>query len=213
MVNDKSVSMLFPTPVGVVNFSNLDLMDRMAKEVLLLKDQSNSALFEDIGNWCTEDNLNELVQFSELTNLIDNEVRVFLNDVHKVNPDDFVMTCMWSNVHDSRSKHHIHQHPNSFLSGVIYLSAPWGENIYPGNIFFVDPRIGNRNSQPDYVERTPYNEKAWLFSPQKGMMLLFPSWLEHGTDAGKFGSDQYRISLSFNYQLIRANEKTCKFKY
>ncbi len=212
MVEDKLVSMLFPTPVGVVNFSNLDLMDQMAHNVLELKAQSTSTLFEDIGNWCTDDNLNTLPQFQKLVKLIDDETKVFLQDVHKINPEHVTMTCMWSNVHDSRSKHHIHQHPNSFLSGVIYLSAPTENNDYPGNIFFVDPRIGNRTHHADYLERTPYNEKAWSFSPKKGMMLLFPSWLEHGTDAGKFSKDQYRISLSFNYQLTQASEKTARFR-
>ena len=212
MVEHKTVAMLFPTPVGVVNFSNFDLMDRAAQEVLALKNQSSSTLFQDIGNWCTDDDLNTLPQFAELVKLIDNEVGVFLNDVHKVNPDHFKMTCMWSNVHDSRSKHHVHQHPNSFLSGVIYLSTPSNDDNYPGNIFFVDPRIGNRTQHPDYFEKTVYNEKAWAFTPKKGMMLLFPSWLEHGTDQGKFEENQYRISLSFNYQLTQANEITCRFR-
>lgn len=213
MVEHKTVSMLFPTPVGVVHFSDHDFMDRMAEEVLTLKNQSSSTLFEDIGNWCTDDNLNVLPQFTELVKLINDEVSVFLNDVYKVNPNHLNMTCMWSNVHDSRSKHHIHQHPNSFLSGVLYLSTPNNDNEYPGNIFFVDPRIGNRTQQSDYSERTVYNEKAWFFTPKKGMMLLFPSWLEHGTDQGKFSKNQYRISLSFNYQLTQANEITCRFKY
>ena len=213
MVENKLVSMLFPTPVGVVYFSDLDLMDRMAENVLELKNKSNSNLFEEIGNWCTNDDLNTLPQFQNLVKLINDEVGVFLHDVHKVDPKHFTMTCMWSNVHDSKSKHHIHQHPNSFLSGVIYLSTPNNDENYPGNIFFVDPRIGNRTAHADYYEKTPYNEKAWCFTPKKGMMLLFPSWLEHGTDAGKFSKNQHRISLSFNYQLTQASEITCRFKY
>jgi uncharacterized protein (TIGR02466 family) len=208
MVENKAVSLIFPTPVGVVSFSNMELFDRMANNVLTLKNQSASTLFEDTGNWCTNDDLNELPQFAELTKLIDSEVRAFLQDVHKANPDHFKMSCMWSNVHNTKSKHHIHSHPNSFLSGVVYLSTP--DN--PGNIFFVDPRMGSRYHAPDYFEKTIYNEKICNFTPRAGMMLLFPSWLDHGTDCGNFLETEYRISLSFNYVLMQANEITCRFK-
>ena len=213
MVIDKQLSLVFPTPIGIVQFDNMALFDAMAVEVLNIKDSSTSTIFQEIGNFCTDDNLNKLLSFTDLTKLIDNEVQVFLQDAYKMDPEHVTMTSMWSNIHNSKSKHHVHMHPNSFLSGVIYLSTPDTHDNYPGNIFFVDPRYANRIQRADYKESTIYNENSWVFKPKKGMMLLFPGWLEHGTDAGKFSDDQYRISLSFNYALNQASEITCKFNF
>jgi uncharacterized protein (TIGR02466 family) len=213
MVIDKQLSLVFPTPIGIVQFDNMALFDAMAVEVLKIKDSSTSTIFQEIGTFCTDDNLNNLVEFEELAKLIDDEVQIYIQDAYKMDPDHVTMTGMWSNVHNSKAKHHVHMHPNSFLSGVIYLSTPDANDDYPGNIFFLDPRYANRFQRADYKESTVYNENNWVFKPQKGMMLLFPGWLEHGTDAGKFSNDQYRISLSFNYVLNQASEVTCKFNF
>lgn len=207
----KTVTMLFPTPVAEIKSPNPDFVDPFASEVLkLMSTAKDRSLIDTLGNWCSDDELHLRSEFKNLVNYIDQESRIFLEEIWRVDPNDFKMTGMWSNVHRSYSKHHIHSHPNSFLSGVIYLDVATDENEDPGNIFFVDPRSNSRMQQPTFIEKSEVTYTSWQYRPEKGKLILFPSWLEHGTDPGSFSNNKLRISLSFNYALIKATMLTAK---
>lgn len=210
----KTVTMLFPTPVAEIKNLDSNFVDTFAKEVLALMSSANDRhLIDTLGNWCTDDNLHTLDSFSGLVSYIDQEVNVFLEEIWRADPNDFKMTGMWSNVHRSYSKHHIHSHPNSFLSGVIYLDVASGDNEDPGNLFFVDPRANSRMQQPTFREKSEITYTSWQYRPENGKMILFPSWLEHGTDPGSYSNDRLRISLSFNYTLIKSSMLTAKLNF
>lgn len=207
----KTVTMLFPTPIAEIKPANPDFVNPFSNAVLgLMNSSSDKYLIDKIGNWCSNDNLHLLPEFKDLVNYVDQESKIFLEEIWKVNPEDFRMTGMWSNVHKSHSKHHIHNHPNSFLSGVIYLDVALDQDEDPGNIFFIDPRSNLRMQQPTFKEKSEITYTSWQYQPEKGKLLLFPSWLEHGTDPGIFSNDKFRISLSFNYALIKSSMLTAK---
>ena len=210
----KTVTMLFPTPVVEIKNQNLEFFSPFASEVIsIMNTAEDKHLIDTLGNWCSNDNLHKLPQFENLKNYIQHEVHECLKEIWKVNPNDFLLTGMWSNVHRSFSKHHIHSHPNSFLSGVIYLDVATDNNELPGEIFFVDPRSNMRMQNPDYIEKSEISYVAWRYTPEIGKLLIFPSWLEHGTDPGSFTNNKLRISLSFNYTLIKSNDLTTKLNF
>lgn len=93
------------------------------------------------------------------------------------------------------SSHDNHTHPDSILSGVFYLSC--SENTSP--IIFNDPRAYYKyiNYKPIFGRNDGYYlYPEYVVQPQPGMLLLFPSWLEH--EVPKQTSDDDRITLVFN---------------
>jgi len=88
-----------------------------------------------------------------------------------------------------------HCHPNAFLSGVYYISAP--ENC--GDIYFQDPRHAALMGACPVAEHVPWTVRQISYRPAPGGMLIFPSWLYHGVEPNL--SDAPRVSLSFNFRL------------
>lgn len=206
----RTIQNLFPTTLG---FSQLDtlLCNNMGNEVLKLIDPT---LLESDGGETTADNLNQLPQFSSLVDLIHLEVSAFADEVLGLEKNSLQMSCMWSNVHKYNNAHKWknlhgkHLHPNAFLSGVIYLSVP--DDDMPGSIEFFDPRSAKVMQQPTYTKVTDMSVITHTYDPVVGMLILFPSWLEHRVNMFKTSTNDARISASFNYSLVRSSGPTMK---
>jgi uncharacterized protein (TIGR02466 family) len=194
---------LFPTPVGTVSNTDITFCDKFSNLILDIMTYKDKEILDSTLEWCTNDNLHTNKNFEELVNYIEQESAIFFNNVLGIKKEDVKLSSMWSNVRKSNSKHHIHVHANSFFSGVIYLRTPKN----PGDIIFSDPRAGASMFFADSKAGKPLSYRAWRYTPSAGLLLFFPSWLPHGTDSGIFDND-LRISLSFNYSLIRASNTT-----
>jgi len=200
----RTIQNLFPTTIG---FSQLDpvLCKTCGTEVLKLLDPVE---IEVQGGATTYDNLNQLSQFKNLVDLIDSEVSAFANDVLYLEPNSLRMSCMWSNAHKHGTPHSKHLHPNSFLSGVVYFNMP--DDKSPGTIEFFDPRPAKVMQQPDYTKNTDMSSMSHIYKPTVGMLILFPSWLEHRVNKFETDTDDVRISASFNYNIVRSSGLTMK---
>jgi len=99
----------------------------------------------------------------------------------------------WVNINrrgDCNTRH-VHFYNNIFLSGVYYVKVP--ENS--GNIKFWDPRGLLHHTLPEHDFYFDGHEYEWIV-PKPGMLLFFPSWLEHEVEPNE--SEEDRISISFN---------------
>lgn len=208
--NNKNLALLFSTPIANISLNQTSILDQVSSQLISAMQSDSKSKFLKTGHYCTLDNLNLDNTFNDIVSIIDYEVGIFAEEIYKIKSSDISLSCMWANIRSSESKHHIHLHQNSFISGVLYLSAPNSEFKNPGDIFFVDPRMGNRTSYADHTDDNNCMSATWKFTPEKGMMLLFPGWLEHGTDAGNFEDTDYRICLSFNYVLKHSNQMFAK---
>lgn len=101
----------------------------------------------------------------------------------------------WLNVLEPGGQQSLHNHANSIVSGVVYLSAshPSANTVFvkaPGGQQFV---LDNMN---DRAQIGPYNSDRWI-SPDAavGDMLLFPSYLLHEVPVNR-GAE--RSTLAFN---------------
>ncbi len=102
---------------------------------------------------------------------------------------------MWVNLLDTGGKQAMHNHANSFISGVVYLTEthPSAQTVFmksPGgtDFAFKNDRAG--------VKSGPYNADKWISpAPAPGDMVLFPSYLMHAVPPNQGGQ---RISLAFN---------------
>lgn len=196
----------FPVPLAQATFND-DALFQAASDAILAMFKAELPINNRLNALTTPDDLHEREAFGSLRALIDVEIRNYLKNVYTMDPDDCVLTGMWSNVSNASASHHIHVHPNAFLSGVIYLNVPEGS----GDVFFVRP--GFDMYRPNHEKWHPYLARSMHLSPFRGLMLLFPSYLPHGTEPGTQREGEYRISLSFNYALKRSNYHTGKLAF
>ena len=193
------VLMEFATPIGIYDIDH-DLCLKSAEEVEKLLQHGVEGIhsFRDMHH-TTPDDLDKRPQFQNIKNAIQEHVDTFSEDILGIDKNDIELTSLWSNAHNSGNKHHFHQHPNSFLSGVVYVKCPPAEEI--GDILFNDPRQAKNMIHPNFKKESCISNRNIWVRPGLGILILFPSWLEHGTEPYVSTSKEKRISISFNYNL------------
>jgi len=102
---------------------------------------------------------------------------------------------MWVNVLDTGGHQAMHNHANSFISGVVYLTP-----THPGSltVFMKSPGGTDFMFRNDHAGMTPgpFSADKWISpAPQPGDMVLFPSYLMHAVPPNQ---GERRITLSFN---------------
>lgn len=104
--------------------------------------------------------------------------------------DSLKPVLSWANRGNKDTQHTSHTHPNSFISGIYYISNN------PSPTFFEDPRFQIRSG---VVVRSfsKLGENIWPCPSETGTLVLFPSWLEHYVDAQP-NLVGVRYTLSFN---------------
>ena len=102
---------------------------------------------------------------------------------------------MWVNVLENGGHQAMHNHANSFISGVVYLTAT---HTGSQTVFMKSPGGSDFLFRNDHAGMTPseFNADKWI-SPavQPGDMVLFPSYLLHAVPPNQ---GERRISLAFN---------------
>jgi uncharacterized protein (TIGR02466 family) len=101
-----------------------------------------------------------------------------------------VLTQSWLNFNEQGESHHTHRHPNSFLSGVVYINFP--NNL--GEITFYNDSNDMLYVEPKNI--TDSNTKQHTFHLREKYILIFPSSLRHGVKENSH--KETRISLAFN---------------
>jgi len=102
---------------------------------------------------------------------------------------------LWVNVLEHGGMQAMHNHANSFVSGVIYLTPT---HVSAHTVFIRNPGSqGFVFSNTHAKTRTgPFNADKWVAPETKpGDLVLFPSYLLHEVPANQGGQ---RISLAFN---------------
>lgn len=102
---------------------------------------------------------------------------------------------MWVNVLETGGRQAMHNHANSFASGVVYLTP-----THPGSrtVFMKSPGGTDFAFRNDHagVVTGPYNADKWISpQPEPGDLILFPSYLLHAVPPN---AGAQRITLAFN---------------
>ena len=106
------------------------------------------------------------------------------------------ITSMWSIINKKDSFNERHHHGNSSLSAAYYVNADKDS----GDIVFYDPRHAFTFSHPENLHVNDLNAQVKSVTPKSGLLVLFPSYLEHSVKPSKSIED--RIVISFNVSLI-----------
>jgi uncharacterized protein (TIGR02466 family) len=102
---------------------------------------------------------------------------------------------MWVNVLDEGGRQAMHNHANSFISGVVYLTPTHPESR---TVFMKSPGGTDFAFRNDHAGTTPgpYSADKWVSpAPNPGDVVLFPSYLMHAVPPNQ---GERRISLAFN---------------
>ena len=108
------------------------------------------------------------------------------------------ISSLWFNINYYGSSNIPHTHKGSIWSGVYYIKTP--ENC--GSLGFLNPNLVSTWDIPKSImdENAKDNfTQTFFVEPEKNVLYVFPSWLQHFVDANM--SQEERISLSFNTNL------------
>ena len=101
------------------------------------------------------------------------------------------MENSWANIQTPGSILDEHTHPLSSISGALYLNA---DNL-SSSLYFHNP---NPYMQFTNIEEHTQYSYHWMeIKAEPAKLVLFPSWLKHGSN-GNINQSQKRIVLSFN---------------
>ena len=188
MNTEFSIEKIFPTPVVCSNIKR-----SWTDEELTFFDYHKNHTHKNKGN--TTSNNHYILNKPEAKSLAEFIIEGIGYYVDKIiqpkNPVEFYITQSWLNYTKPDEYHHIHDHSNSIISGVLYIDAD------PNH----DKIIFHRAHQYQQIKFSSaqgniFNSGSWLYGVGNGDLVLFPSSLTHSVEQKK--GDNIRCSLSFN---------------
>ncbi len=105
----------------------------------------------------------------------------------------------WVNINPPKSYNVKHCHPGCDIAGVLWIKAPkkCGDIVFYSPFDFTSYREIHSYKE-DFKKETKFH-RHYKYTPREGMMLLFPSHLQHKVEPNQ--TDEDRISVSFNLTL------------
>ena len=178
---------IFPTPIYM---SKCNKKLNKKEQEFIRKSKFKS--YKNQGNTTSNDTyILDKKPLAELKKEIDTLVKDYFNKI--VKPSNNIkpyITQSWLNYTEEGQFHHRHSHPNSLVSGVVYINA----DIKKDSISFFKAK--HPFIKLDFKEHDRLNSEAWIFPVETGNVFLFPSTLDHMVNT-KQGTNM-RTSLSFN---------------
>lgn len=180
---------IFPTPIMISNIKR----PFSSEELNCIANYRND-VFPNTSNVTTNDLyvLNNPA-LSNIKAFVESMLFDYLINIYNpVNPSEVKLgiTQSWLNYTDKNQAHHQHHHPNSIVSGSIYINARKDKD----NILF--GRSLPLNLQVQAEQQNMYSCVEAVFPIETGDIVLFPSNLEHSVPTTS--GDYTRISLAFN---------------
>jgi len=184
-----------------------------AKKLILVKDMSKDIDFDlidkqfnllefrqNITNDISSDlNLFDNTMFSNIKQILEQECEGFLRNAYGVTEfENLIMTQSWGNITKSGDSHHMHLHPFSIVSAVLFLDDnPNNYNLHLG---------AHVEQIPHYIEQPTYHVPLSTLVKSIGIdttttnlknhLVLFLSSTSHFVKA--VDGDMPRRSISFN---------------
>ncbi|MGV6821003.1 MAG: TIGR02466 family protein [Parvularcula sp.] len=193
-MSDLKMRQWFAVPVWEVKIPDFaDLNKEILTHLDEVKAEKPGIQRSNAGGWHSHDRLHHDPRFSAVRDHIAAHCHAcateigFDHDTH-----DLVLNEMWLNQTGPGDYNSPHVHPNSFLSGVYYVKVPEGG----GNIEFSDPAPARTVSLYPRKKDNIHASPKIVYGVRTGMLLVFPSWLQHGVLPNQ--SNKPRISISFN---------------
>jgi len=181
----ENVVPLFPTPVGAYEIDvDLDFVYKKITEYTsaphFLLEDSDSSFGQD----------SNILQDSDLADLRLKLLECIKDYTDTTCLQELEITGAWYNQMRKGDKVTLHRHEGSVISGAFYVKTD--ENTVP--LRFQTPLKPYKMNDLYENFNSQYASSGVQINVQPGSLLLFPSWLEHETDAEK----GERCVISFN---------------
>ena len=152
-------------------------------------------MVDNVGNSMSKDDRvldNEAL--SALKLFIEEQIFAFKKGLLRIRDDnDIYITQSWINRSEPGQFHPRHKHPNSVISGVMFLDDNADASLPPIRFHRT---LEMFPLEFNFDELNEFNASCQVFDAVRGRLMLFPSLLEHDVDPNT--SDRVRTSLSFN---------------
>jgi uncharacterized protein (TIGR02466 family) len=206
-VDSTEIVPLFPTLVWKMQLSRdtYEPINEKIKAKLMALARATPDLAPN-GKLQTDQTLHQLPEFDELSDIINGAATGVL-DFLKIIYESLEITGCWANISPPGDGHRPHTHPNNYLSGVYYVQTQAGADT----ISFDDPRPQTNIIAPATAEITDENAGQIHITSRDGLLILFPSWLQHQVPQNK--SQRNRISIAFNVMFSQFGETMSQPKW
>ena len=121
----------------------------------------------------------------------------FKNDVLQYKNTDFEMTTSWATKTMNNMNSRSHNHKNSYYSGILYLDFTGKGGEIEFEDFGLKPSSFLLNMP---IDTNLFNCQTMNFTPEKNLILFFPSYVVHNIRP-YFGSSP-RYSIAFNIHPV-----------
>ena len=189
-MKEPTIYNLFPIPIYTTSIER-----GLTKQELQFVKEQKKHCFKNEGNINSKDSyiLNRK-EFKNIKKFLDKQCQKYLDTI--ICPSNKVklyITQSWLNYTETNQYHHKHEHPNSVVSGVLYLDADETND----RILFTSNR-GYQLMSPIVNKKkfNVWNSESGFFPVITGNLFMFPSSTTHQVQIKK--GNNTRISLAFN---------------
>tara|TARA_X000000368_G_scaffold107235_1_gene83291 strand:- start:662 stop:1249 length:588 start_codon:yes stop_codon:yes gene_type:complete len=190
--------LFFPTPIWASKINNYEETNKEMHEYIIdLQSKDPDGISKsNFKGWHSKDFDMKHEQPKNFITSIKNNVNFALNDMGwDLNKQTVKIKSVWAIINRKDAWNQKHHHSNSDLSAAYYVSA----HDKCGDIVFYDPRPAPVHNHPISKFPNKLNATVNSIKPEPGMLVLFPSYLEHSVNPNL--SDEKRIVISFNLSL------------
>ena len=195
---------LFPSPIHILDVDGFDeFKDDLIDKIYELKEEDPKGMsISNRNGWQSKG-----FDVSDEGGIIHSSILQGLRSFPVVKNTTTMVASAWININSPGAYNVKHSHPESQLSGVMWIKSPKDGGV----IEFENP-----NSHEAFTEMNAYTEEfkeknfvypVYWFTPTEGRIVVFPSYLQHEVRENKSNED--RISISFN--LILTNSDRGRF--
>ena len=195
-------NLFFSTPVWATKVKDYSAVnEKIYSYIKNLEDQDKQGVVKsNVKGWHSKNFSLKDETPKEFINLISPNINQVFRDMDwDLDNQITKITNMWTIINRKGAAHDRHHHGNSAISAAYYVKAP--ENC--GNIIFYDPRPAPIYFHPNAKSSNSLNCQVNAITPVEGLLVLFPSYLDHSVGANN--SNEERVVISFNISLTPKN--------
>ena len=200
-LEQSKIQTAFTVPIMLHQWDDCDALNAGLREAILKKEKGDRGgrSRSNIGGWHSQDDLDkwtgdagrDLVQ--RIIGMVNHATTQIYTAAGEAEKDVRWGFGLWANVNRKGHYNNIHSHPYSTWSGVYYVDP--GDQAYSdtpaGTLTFLSPNLAGTNTF--FTKVLPQSSSV---RPSAGLMVLFPSYLQHFVHP--YEGTQPRISIAFN---------------
>jgi uncharacterized protein (TIGR02466 family) len=182
---------LFSTPVVSFNLDR-DFTEEELNSIISYSERTRPGL---MGNRTTVgENVLDNPNLSDIRKFIDESLDWYVKNIQKPKDEfEVYLTQSFVNLISVGQGHHAHTHPNSYLSGVLYVQANQDNDSIT---FLGEPNACSKFFSLPTEDFNVFNSHRWSMPVWTGRLLIFPSNVPH--QVNPVNNSYERISLAFN---------------